>query len=208
MGKIIEKIKTNTAGMNRQEKLEYIKTYYWYHILGICAAVGLVIFLVVHFGFADRTPEFSCAIINQKIDYDRDKKLASALQKQFADQQINVIVDSDYHFSYKGKKLEDVNEGLFEKFFFKWSNGELQAVLATKDFLQYCVESGGSFYSVKKMDTGTLQLYEENGVSGIQVAGTKLASYLEKDEKNEWVLVFPKEGGDEKACQKIVDFCK
>ena len=95
MGKIIEKIKTNTAGMNRQEKLEYIKTYYWYHILGICAAVGLVVFLVVHFGFADRTPEFSCAIINQKIDYDRDKKLASALQKQFADQQINVIVDSD-----------------------------------------------------------------------------------------------------------------
>ena len=70
------------------------------------------------------------------------------------------------------------------------------------------MESGGSFYSVKKMDTGTLQLYEENGVSGIQVAGTKLASYLEKDEKNEWVLVFPKEGGNEKACQKIVDFCK
>ncbi len=61
--------------MSLKEKNEYIFTYYMWYILGICAAVGLAIFLIVHFAFPQEKEVFSSAMINQGIDYDRDKEL-------------------------------------------------------------------------------------------------------------------------------------
>ncbi len=66
--------------MSLKEKIEYIFTYYKWYILGICAAVGLLIFLIVHFASPQEKEVFSCAMINQRIDYDRDKEL----EKDFA----------------------------------------------------------------------------------------------------------------------------
>ncbi len=42
--------------------------------------MGLVIFLIVHFAFLQEKEFFSSAMINQRIDYDRDKEM----EKDFA----------------------------------------------------------------------------------------------------------------------------
>lgn len=76
--KYLQDIRTQTAEMPFPQKAEYIITYYWYHMLGIFAAVVLVVFGVVHFGFGEKEPYFSCVLINQPIDYDRDEELEHA----------------------------------------------------------------------------------------------------------------------------------
>ena len=44
--------------MSLKEKIEYIVMYYKWPILGVCAAIGLMVFLVVHFCFPAKKPEF------------------------------------------------------------------------------------------------------------------------------------------------------
>lgn len=204
MRKILKDISLNTAEMTFKEKMQYIMTYYWYHILGVCLVIGLLVFIIVHFGFADRREEFSCAIINQSMDVDRDEKIASLAQKKFSDDE-KVIVDSNYEFSYNGEKQEGINLTLFEKFFIKWGQGEINAVIADKDFLDYCISSGGSFYSIKEFDTGNLKLYNKDKVSGIELSFTDIAGYITGNAKK-LVIAFPVEGANKKACQKFIDF--
>lgn len=57
--------------------------------------MGLVIFLIVHFAFPQDKEVFSSAMINRRIDYDRDKEL----EKDFAnDSGLDVdLVDIDSH---------------------------------------------------------------------------------------------------------------
>lgn len=54
MGGIIRNIKETTKEMSRKEKLEYIVTYYWYHILGIVVVFSLIVFGIVHFAFPEK----------------------------------------------------------------------------------------------------------------------------------------------------------
>lgn len=205
----LQEIRKNTEGMTGAEKAEYVITYYWYHILGICAFFGLIIFLIVHFAFASPKPEFSCAIVGQRIDYQRD----ADLEKDFADteglSEKLVDFDSDYNFSYTGKEEDKEKEGIgessFEKFFLKWSNGELDAVVLTEDFLKYCIESDGEFYSEKELNVSGLEVRKIDGVPAIPVKGTRLDKYLNSNE--ELFLVFPKAGKHLDADQKLIDFC-
>ena len=204
MKKILNDIAKNTAGMTKKDKMQYIMKYYWYHILGICAAIGLILFIIIHFGFADRRVEFSCAIVNQEIDTDRDEKVAMLAQKKFSDKE-KVIVDSNYQFKYRGEKQEGINTSLFEKFFIKWGQGEISAVIADKDFLEYCVSSGGKFYSIDDFDVKGLDIYNEKKVSGIKLSSTGLTDYID-DKDNELILAFPADGAEKKECQKFIDF--
>ena len=86
MGGIFQKIKENTDGMSGKEKLSYILTYYWYHLLGIVAVLGLIVFLVVHFAFPEEKPLFTCALVNQRIDSSRDQKLAEDFAESVKEQ--------------------------------------------------------------------------------------------------------------------------
>lgn len=205
----LQEIRKNTEGMTGAEKAEYVITYYWYHILGICVFFGLIIFLIVHFAFASPKPEFSCAIVGQQIDYQRD----ADLENDFADAEglteKLVDFDSDYNFSYTGKEEDKEKEGIgessFEKFFLKWSNGELDAVVLTEDFLKYCIWSDGEFHPANDFEMNGLEVREIDGVSVIPIKGTRLDKYLNSNE--ELFLVFPKEGKHTDADQKLIDFC-
>lgn len=127
--------------------------YYKWHILLGCAAIGLIIFLIVHFAFPEKKIEFSCALINQRIDYDRDE----TLEKDFANaaglDAKRIDIDSDYNISYPGHELEDANTGIFDKFFIKYSNGEFDAVVTTVDFAKYCKSVGDVYTSMEEYDT-------------------------------------------------------
>ena len=52
-------------------------------------------------------------------------------------------INSDYNISYGDMHLEGINESSYEKFFLKWQNGELDAVILPESFYEYCKELGG-----------------------------------------------------------------
>lgn len=106
-------------------------------MLGILAVLVLLIFLVVHFAFQEEKPFFKCALVNQKIDSDRDVVLSEEFATFLGLDAKRIVFDSDYVISYKEaeEKQDAGNESGFDKFFFQWSKGELDAVILTKDAL-------------------------------------------------------------------------
>lgn len=78
MGRYLKNIVNRMTGMSKTQKLEYIATYYWYHILGLLGALALLVFLIVHFGFGEKEPYFSMVLINQPVDYERDAAMENA----------------------------------------------------------------------------------------------------------------------------------
>ena len=192
--------------MSLKEKTEYIIMYYKWHILLGCAAIGLIIFLIVHFAFHEKKMEFSCALINQRIDYDRDE----TLEKDFANaaglDAKRIDIDSDYNISYPGHELEDANTGIFDKFFIKYSNGEFDAVVTTVDFAKYCKSVGAVYTSMEEYDTTGLTVYDEDGISGIDISDTGLLKSLDNKDNDKLIVVFPVEGSHHEACQKFLEF--
>ena len=211
MGGIFQKIKENTDGMSGKEKLSYILTYYWYHLLGIVAVLGLIVFLVVHFAFPEEKPLFTCALVNQRIDSSRDQKLAGDFADYANISRGQVVFDSDYIISYnetEEKESNDANESGYDKFFFKWSGGELDAVVMTEDFMSYCLDIGGTFYSADEFDVTGMDVCKVQDVSAIKVSGTKLEEDLDGTEKDDLVLVFPDTGKQKENCQKFIDYLR
>ena len=44
MNRYFQNIREKTGGMNTGQKIEYILTYYWYHILGLLVLIFLPVF--------------------------------------------------------------------------------------------------------------------------------------------------------------------
>lgn len=208
MGNLFGKIKANTKDMNRKETVQYIITYYWYHMLCVVAVLGLLIFLVAHFMFPEEKPLFKCALVNQKIDSKRDEKLITDFAKESGLDEKRIVFDSDYIISYKETEENQnaENQSGFDKFFFQWSKGELDAVILTKDFLEYCTSVGGEYYPADEFDTKDLTLCEAGGTKAIDLTNTKLETNLDGIEKEDLVLVFPAAGKHKEMCQKYIDF--
>lgn len=203
-----QNIKSNTSTMTKEEKAEYIITYYWPHILGTFAIVALLVFLPVHFVLGNRKPEFTLVMVNQDINPQRDKQVAKAFAKESKISQKRINIDSDFNLSYGDVQLEGVNESSYEKFFFKWQGGELDVVVMPESFYQYCKELGGEFADVKEFDTGKLALYTDGQkASGILVtdAGMKFLK-LDKTSGEKNVIIFPATGQHKEAIQKFLHF--
>lgn len=188
-------LKENMKGMDRKEAASYIKSYYWYHILcGICAAV-LLVFGVFHFTvLAKVRPVFTCVMVNQEIDSARDRKLADAFSQNLGISEGEIVIDSDYVFSYGDVKLESANESSYEKFFFKWQNEELDAVIIPESFYQYLKEMGGDFYPLDDMETGSFPVYGDGG--------RKTALIL----RDGLLLAFPDNGKHKTICEKFIKY--
>ena len=148
MRKWIEDIKEKTKNMSTEKTLEYIANYYWYHIVLFLLFMTIVILFFYHIIFGDRHMQFQCVIINQEVDYDRDAKLEDDFAS-FANQNSKKIsVDSDYLLSYEDVKLKGVNESSYEKFFFNWSSGEIDAVIMPESFYNYCKSLDAEFEAI------------------------------------------------------------
>lgn len=205
---IRQNIKSNTSTMTKEEKAEYIITYYWPHILGTFAMIALLVFLPVHFVFGNQKPEFTLVMVNQDINPQRDKKIVKAFAKESKISQKRINVDSDFNLSYGDVQLEGINESSYEKFFFKWQGGELDAVIMPESFYRYCKELGGEFTDVKEFDTGNLPLYTDGQkVSGILVTDAQVnAMRLDKTSKEDYIILFPSTGQHKAAVQKFLHF--
>lgn len=203
---MFRKIKENTRNMSLRRGMEYVLHYYWYHILGIMAVLGFFLFLIFHFAFPDKKPLFYCVFINQKIDVDRDEKVATDFANYSCISESEIILDSNYIISYPGNRLEIANESSIDKLFIKWSNSEIDAIVMTEDFVKYCIDVGGEFYSIDDFNIGNLVIRNVDGVSCIEIADTYLAQKLEGGESGNLLLLFPKEGIHQEVCQKFIDF--
>ncbi len=192
-----DEIRKNTAGMTGSEKAAYIAEYYWYHILLAALALLIGIIAVYHFTFGKHTVSFQCIIVNEKTDDSRDASLASALSEELGIEEREITVDSNYSVSLdgssEGTEMAGTDYSGYDKFFFGWANGELDAVIMPESLLEYCVGLGGELRSVNT-----------SGEVSIPLTETALAEVIEEDEEDSMVLVFPENGKHQEAAEQFL----
>lgn len=207
MKKWIVDIREKTSDMNKKEAAEYILTYYWYHILIFVLLIGLLILFGLHYLFGNEKPEFTCVLLNQEIDTDRDNRLTEGFAALSGLSEEQIEIDSNYNFSYGDVQLSGVNESSYEKFFLRWRNEELDAVILPESLYEYCTEMGGTFRNLDGMDTGTLTLYTDEGVHTAVVLGNdRLTEEISGGEEELLLLAFPENGQHEEACRKFLSY--
>ena len=89
----VHNIQKQMVNMTRKEKVEYLLTYYWHYMLGIVAFVSLGVLLIYHFCFNQKEVLYTCIMINQRIDYERDAYLGEALAGVLAIDKEKVVVE-------------------------------------------------------------------------------------------------------------------
>ncbi|MCI8833802.1 MAG: hypothetical protein HFH24_00245 [Ruminococcus sp.] len=211
--KWIEDIRTKTKEMSREQTVEYVATYYWYHILLVFLALGLLLLLIYHIGWGDRRKEFTCALVNQEVDFARDREMTKQFASFSGKNEKKLAVDSDYLISYEDIRLEGANESSYEKFFFNWSSGVLDAVVMPESFYQYCRKLGGAFLEMEgllsedEISEWKERFYQDAGKNtGIYLEGLALEEMLQTDPWDPVLLVFPAETKQKELCGAFLKF--
>lgn len=203
--KWIKDIKEKTSDMNKKEAFSYIVTYYWPHIVGGISIIALILLFGRHYLFGNVNPSFTCVMVNQRADTERDNRMAETYAKETGLRREEVVIDSDYHFSYADVHLEGVNESSYEKFFFQWQNGELDVAIISESFYEYCRQLGGEFRHIE--DAGSFETYMDAGICRAIVLGND--SFMEKvtgDANERLLLTFPETGDHKEAADEFLDY--
>lgn len=213
MKKWYEDIRDKTKEMDKKSKLEYVTNYYWYHILIMFIMAALILLFIYHCFAGKKERIFTCVIVNQEIDHVRDKNIRDQFAYTLKQDKESICIDSDYLISYDNVQLEGVNESSYEKFFFNWSLGQIDAVIMPESFYQYCLKLGGKFWSIdallseESIERWSPYLYRnKKEYKGIFVDETQLKEYMGVNEKDNLILVFPKEGKRFKMCKEFIKF--
>lgn len=202
----LDDIKEKTAGMSMKEKVSYVFTYYWYHMLIIVSIIALIFFTVRFYVFGNKRPEFTCVIANQAMDDERDARIAQAFAEENGLDPELVVVDSDYVFSYGDLQVEGANESSYEKFFLKWGNEEIDAVILSESMYEFCRDMRGEFRSLNNMDTSGFETYTDDGKVTAVVLGQDEfmeAATGKTDEK--LLLAFPDNGQHGELCDEFLE---
>lgn len=207
MKEILNDIREKTEGMSRQDKVSYILTYYWYHMLIIFSVLALIVIFIVHYATYKKS-EFTCVMVNQQIDTQRDNQMTEEFAKFSKMDPKRIEINSNYNFSYGDLKLADVNESSNEKFFLQWRNNELDTVIMTESFYEYCKEVGGEFRDLDAwgIDTGTYEKYQDHGKTTGIVLGTDQMTEKVTGTGEKLLLVFPSNGKHEKASKMYLKY--
>lgn len=219
-----EDIKVKTRDMDRDAKVEYVMNYYWYHILLGALMMALFILCIYHVTWGRKKTDFSMVIVNQEINFARDEELGDAFAEFSGLSAKHVQVDSDYMISYGDVKLQGINESSFEKFFFSWSAGSVDAVVMPESFYRYCKEQNGTFVKLGdllKAAGADIQaglfteaegphrdifLKEDGACVGVYVDKTALSEYFIHDGQDPYVLVFPTDMKHAGAAGKFLEY--
>lgn len=211
--KMMEDIHKKTIQMDRRQRAEYILTYYWYHLLFVLLGAGLLILLVRHLFFGEPPKEFTCVLVGQMVDHERDEALAADFAEASGIPLEQIEIDSDYVFSYGDVRLEGVNESSCEKFFFRWGSGELDAVLMPESFYRYCRELEYEFADLGAMCTEEQQeryrgqfVETEGRQEALYVEITRLMPYVRQTDEDRMVLVYLPESVHETAGRAFLEY--
>lgn len=192
-----EDICKQTASMTSRQKVEYILTYYWYHMLLLFMAALFLVLLVRHLFLREPPKEFTCIMVNQRVDYQRDEQLAQDFAEAFRLTPAQVFIDSNYVFSYDEVKLETANESSYEKFFFQWYTKEIDAVLMPESFYWHCKRLEYNFMELEeflskeqKVSLEGQLLLEDKKAQALYIEETRLSPYVEDMTDDATILVF------------------
>lgn len=201
-----------TKHMDRNAKAEYILDYYWYHILLGFLTLCLLALGIYHVTWGKKKTAFSLVIVNQQINAERDKKLRDGFAGFSAIPVKQIQADSDYMISYADVQLKGINESSYEKFFFGWSAGAVDAVVMPESFYHYCKEQNGRFLPLTRLavpvQPGPEELFlKEDGIYyGIYVEQSYLSAYFLDNAYDPYVLVFPTEAKHQKAAGRFLEY--
>lgn len=211
--KMMEDIHKKTIQMDRRQRAEYILAYYWYHLLFVLLGAGLLILLVRHLFFGEPPKEFTCVLVGQMVDHERDEALAADFAEASGIPLEQIEIDSDYVFSYGDVRLEGVNESSCEKFFFRWGSGELDAVLMPESFYRYCRELEYEFADLGVLCTEEQQeryrgqfVETEGRQEALYVEITRLMPYVRQTDEDRMVLVYLPESVHEAADRAFLEY--
>ncbi len=197
-----------TKGMTTKEKAAYVLTYYWYYILLVAAAIALPVFFVCHFFAAkEERPQFLCALVNQELEEDAREQIVAEFAACAELEQEKVVLDASYQIAYEDMEAQGLDLSNYQKFFFQWENGELDAVILPEHFLNYCVEAGGGFLPLSQFGETDIDAYEVDGVPcAVYVKDTLLGTYLTDASGDALLLAFPDTGKHTQNSQKFIRF--
>lgn len=202
--KYLNDIKTKTADMNTREKVSYVATYYWYHILIVISAAALIFFALRFYLFGNQKPEYTCVIVNQGTEDELTAEIARCFAEENELDPELVTVDADYVFSYGDVEVKGANESSYEKFFFKWRNEEIDAVILPESMYAFCREMRGEFRTLEDVDTSGFETYEEDGAVTAVVVGQ--GDPLMAGEPGERLLLaFPDNGKHGDLCEAFLN---
>lgn len=205
--KYINDIKTKTSGMSKLQKLEYIITYYWYHILIIAIVFLLSIMLLKNIFIPKTETEFTCVLVNQQIDFERDELLKQGFAEYSKLDLDSIVINSDYNFSYGDVQLEGVNESSYEKFFLKWGNNELDCIIMPESLYKYSKEMGGTYLNLNEFYTGDLPLYKDGtSYTAVLVNETAIGEYMVSIQDEPLLLVFPSTSTHLDKCEQFLSY--
>ena len=100
-----------------------------------------------------------------------------------------IVIDSDYQISYRDKQLESVKESSYEKFFFNWQAGEIDAMIIPESFYEFCLDLGGEF--MEKM---------------IPVRETKIKGTLVEEKDDPVYLMFAADTEHKSTCELFENY--
>jgi len=199
--KWFQNIQEKTSGMTKREKLDYIWTYYWYHILGAVVIIALIFLFAWHYAFGNKKPVFTCIVVNRESEMNQVGEMARAFAKESGLPAEQVVFLADYMFSYGDVHLEGINESTYEKFFFQWRNKEIDAVILPESFYWHVKEMGGTFRKLDENMTEGFTPYMDERKCTAVVLGD--GSSCEKV-----LLAFPETGQHFEECRGFLTFLR
>lgn len=192
--------------MSMKEKVSYVFTYYWYHMLIIVSIIALIFFTVRFYVFGNKKPEFTCVIANQAMDDERDARIAQAFAEENGLDPELVVVDSDYVFSYGDLQVEGANESSYEKFFLKWGNEEIDAVILSESMYEFCRDMRGEFRSLDNMDTSGFETYtDDEKVTAVVLGQDEFLEAATGKTDEKLLLAFPDNGKHGDLCDEFLE---
>lgn len=201
----LDDIKEKTKDMSVKEKVAYVITYYWYHILIIVSIIALIFFTVRFYLFGNVRPEFTCVVADQAMDEETAEQIAGKFADMAGLDPEHVEIDPDYLFSYGDVEMEGVNESSYEKFFLRWRNRELDAVIMPESLYRFCEEMGGSYRSLGDMDTSGMETYTDDGVCTAVVLGeADLIEEVTGKNGEKLLLAFPDNSRHGELCETFL----
>lgn len=209
MKELMGDIREKTSGMTGKEKCDYIWTYYWYHILGGAALLGLILLFAWHYGFGNKKPVFTCALVNQEMEGAQVQEMGEEFAGRFGLPEGQVVVSADYVFSYGEVVLEGVNESAYEKFFFQWRNEEIDAVILPESFYFYVKEMGGEFKELEgQMAEGFVPYMDGDRCRAVVLGNDGFTEKISGKKDEKLLLAFPETGGHVEEGKMFLEFLR
>lgn len=213
----MDDIKVKTKDMDREAAVEYVMNYYWYHILLGVLSAGLLVLGIYHVTWGRKKVDFSLAVVNQDINYERDERIRDGFSVFSGIPAKNIQADSDFLISYGDVQLEGINESAYDKFFFSWSAGTMDAAVMPESFYHYCKKQRGRFLELTSLQAqerlkelaGNRKnlFFMDNGkYAGVYADQTYLDSEYQRNDADRYVAVFPETGKHKEAAGMFLEY--